>query len=508
MKGYDVYSKIQQLREAGLSQRQTAQQLGIHRKTVKRYWKIKAEAYEARRKGSRRMQQLDEYRERIIGWLREYPTLTAAQVSDWLKEHYQTDFKDRTVSRYVKRLREEYGLKKAVHRREYEAAPELPMGQQLQVDFGQMTLRNAAQGHTKVYVAAFFLARSRYRYAYLQSRPFTSADLVRACHDCFAYMGGVPEEMVFDQDSILCVSENAGDIIFTYEFEKFRQESKAAIYLCRKADPESKGKVENVVKYVKRNFLAGRTFNSLEVLNTEVLQWLEKTGNGKIHGTTRLVPAEEFEIERKYLLPYYGEPVPPKDEPKEYHVRKDNTVRYRTNYYSVPSGTYRNLNTVVWLLENNGHIELYDKESGKLICRHELCPGKGKNVCDKRHHKDKTRSVNDLQVRIRKRTEDDPTVILWLRNLEREKPRYYRDNMKLLLHVISEYGKETVIAALRTCLEKNIYNSLSVQEISGSIHRSKDNMNGMTFQAPTSIPETADCHPEKTDINQYNKFFE
>ena len=96
--------------------------------------------------------------------------------------------------------------------------------------------------------------------------------------------------------------------------------------------------------------------------------------------------------------------------------------------------------------------------------------------------------MNDLQVRIRKRTEDDPTVILWLRNLEREKPRYYRDNMKLLLHVI--------------------YNSLSVQEISGSIHRSKDNMNGMTFQAPTSIPETADCHPEKTDINQYNKFFE
>ena len=42
----------------------------------------------------------------------------------------------------------------------------------------------------------------------------------------------------------------------------------------------------------------------LEVLNTEVLQWLEKTGNGQIHGTTRLVPAEEFEIERKYLLPY------------------------------------------------------------------------------------------------------------------------------------------------------------------------------------------------------------
>ena len=69
------------------------------------------------------------------------------------------------------------------------------------------------------------------------------------------------------------------------------------------------------------------------------------------------------DTDMKYLLLYLEETYGlTKDEPKEYHVRKDNTVRYRTNYYSVPSGTYRNLNTVVWLLENNGHIELYDKE--------------------------------------------------------------------------------------------------------------------------------------------------
>jgi hypothetical protein len=396
------------------------------------------------------------------------------------------------------------GLSKRV----YEKMPDTPYGEYAQMDFGESRMPIYRNDFVKVYFFVMVMSRSRQKFVYFSCTPFTSALAVYAHELAFAYFGGKPRRIIYDQDKVLLVRENLGDLILTRTFRAFVNEQHFQPVFCRLADPESKGKVENVVKYVKRNFLAGRAFNSLEVLNTEVLQWLEKTGNGKIHGTTRLVPAEEFEIERKYLLPYYGEPVPPKDEPKEYHVRKDNTVRYRTNYYSVPSGTYRNLNTVVWLLENNGHIELYDKESGKLICRHELCPGKGKNVCDKRHHKDKTRSVNDLQVRIRKRTEDDPTVILWLRNLEREKPRYYRDNMKLLLHVISEYGKETVIAALRTCLEKNIYNSLSVQEISGSIHRSKDNMNGMTFQAPTSIPETADCHPEKTDINQYNKFFE
>ena len=166
------------------------------------------------------------------------------------------DVSERTVSRYVKQLREEYGLKKSVAPLEYGAVPELPMGKQMQVDFGQKMMPNVDGGQTRVYEAAFVLSRSRYKYAQEQSRPFTSVDLVRICHDCFQYMGGMPEELVFDQDSIVCVSENAGAIIYTYEFEKFRQECGLSIRMCRGADPESKGKVENVVKYIKGNFLS------------------------------------------------------------------------------------------------------------------------------------------------------------------------------------------------------------------------------------------------------------
>ena len=63
--------------------------------------------------------------------------------------------------------------------------------------------------------------------------------------ECFRYFDGMPDEIVFDQDSIVCVSENSGDIILTYEFEKFRQQCGFKVYMCRAADPESKGKVEN-----------------------------------------------------------------------------------------------------------------------------------------------------------------------------------------------------------------------------------------------------------------------
>ncbi|MFI3324667.1 MAG: DDE-type integrase/transposase/recombinase [Clostridia bacterium] len=160
--------------------------------------------------------------------------------------------------------------------------PELPMGQQVQVDFGQITLKKVDGAWQKVYVAAFLLSASRYKYAEVQSRPFTSANLVKICHRCFQYFGGMPQEMVFDQDSIVCSSENAGDIVYTYEFEKFRQESKMKIYLCRGADPESKGKIENTVKYIKGNFLSNRLFVDDETLNLSCLEWLERTSNAKV----------------------------------------------------------------------------------------------------------------------------------------------------------------------------------------------------------------------------------
>jgi transposase len=37
--------------------------------------------------------------------------------------------------------------------------------------------------------------------------------------------------------------------------------------ICRAADPQSKGKVENMVKHAKQNFLAGRYFKDVETLN-------------------------------------------------------------------------------------------------------------------------------------------------------------------------------------------------------------------------------------------------
>ena len=270
MKGYSVYNAIQQLKERGFKKASVARPLNLNRRTVIRYWDMPVEEYEQKHLGLCREKALDAYREQIIGWLKPI-RLSRQRRSAIGSKALSEQYSERTVSRYVKALREEYQLKKSVRQRVYEAVPELPMGQQMQVDFGQMSIQNVDGGWTKVYVAAFLLSHFRYKYAEMQNRPFTAVDLVHMCHNCFHYIGGMPQEMVFDQDSIVCVSKNAGDVIYTYEFEKFRQECKMSIYMCRGAAPERKGKIENTVKYIKGNFLSNRLYVDDGILNGSCL---------------------------------------------------------------------------------------------------------------------------------------------------------------------------------------------------------------------------------------------
>ncbi len=138
-------------------------------------------------------------------------------------------------------------------------------------------------------------------------------------------------------------------------------------------------------------------------------------------------------------MPYHGTPQPPQEEMREYHVRKDNTVQYRGNYYSLPCGTYRSGQTTVWLQETEGNVELYNKDTGKLICRHALCTRKGMD------------------------------------NLKRRKERYYRDNLEVILRIIPGYDKNTLIEAIRICLDKGIYNGDSVKSLCEYVCRGKEN---------------------------------
>jgi len=226
IEGWQMYTKIQELKRLNLNVSQIARHVGVSRNTVYKFMNMTpAEFNQALERGETRKKKLDGYKDVVLNWLKEYPDLSAAQVYDWLQaKHPAICVSERIVCNLVNQLRKEHTIPKTVYKRQYEAIPDPPMGYQVQVDFGETKLKDPDGILHKLWFIAFVLSNSRQKYVEWLERPFTTADLIRTHENCFQYYGGMQVEFVYDQDHLLLVSENYGDLVYTYEFEAYRQQ--------------------------------------------------------------------------------------------------------------------------------------------------------------------------------------------------------------------------------------------------------------------------------------------
>lgn len=482
-----MYSRIKDLERKGFTERQTARILKINRKTVAKYRAMSLDEYMDYLTANRKLSSLDAIKPVILDWLRSFPSMTSAQIHDWILENYpERVASERTVSRYVTNLRLDFGIPKSAPGRNYEAMDELPMGHQMQLDFGVQNMPLPDQpGSRKVYFVGMVLAHSRYKWGYFQTRPFTSGDLVRAMILGFKFFGGTPKEIAVDQDSIIVVSENKGDIIYTHEFEQFKNQMGLNLWVCHKADPESKGMVESTVKYVKNNFLANRCFMEEDVLNEAFLAWLKRTGNAKVHGTTKKVPAQVFELEREHLRAVQS---------KIYNlspsimrtVRKDNTILYNSNRYSLPQGTYTK-HSEVTIRATQDELTIYDAFGDNLLAKHSISALRGTLTKLTEHRRDKTTSLDKLEVQILEGL-DSPIRDQWrryLRKIREHKPRYYRDHLTLLRQLILEFSLQALEDAMLYCADRELY----------SINDLKSTAEYIGHQASVVQPPLPEIHP-------------
>lgn len=279
--------------------------LGIHRDIVRSYLSMTFEKYESSNICNKSYKKrLQPYANYVLKELDLYPFLSSPQVHDRLKEHFPDlpEISERMVYNFVESIRDEYNLPKTAKflSRQTMQIPLSAYGEDAQVDFGEQLIRNEQGRYVRIYFFAIVLCRSRYKFIYLQTVPLTTESTVYVHSLAFEYFCGMPKRIIYDQDKVLLKSENLSDLLMTSGVKSFTEQSGFEVTFCRKQDPQSKGKVENVVKYVKNNFLKGRMSRGLEVLIEDVLGWLQRTGNGKKHAATRLVPAEEFKIESAY----------------------------------------------------------------------------------------------------------------------------------------------------------------------------------------------------------------
>lgn len=83
------------------------------------------------------------------------------------------------------------------------------------MDWGKTIQKTTQKNEIKLYFIAFVLAHSRHKYMDWQDRPFTTQDAIRCHENAFQFFEGMTEEIVYDQDNLIAVNENAGDVLLT-----------------------------------------------------------------------------------------------------------------------------------------------------------------------------------------------------------------------------------------------------------------------------------------------------
>lgn len=509
-----MWYKVKELFSKNYKASQIAIITGLHRQTVAKYRDMSEEDFISSQSYDRKYaHKLDDYEAFVVEELRLHPYLSAPQIHDHLKESFENlpDVTNKTVFNFVSRIRSQYGLPKEYEKncRPYEMLAQTEYGEYAQVDFGERWMKDREGKAVKVYFFAMSLSRSRYKYVFFSLRPFTTALAVYAHELAFNYYGGVPRKIVYDQDKVLLNDENLGDLILTHGFKTLVAECGFTPVFCRKSDPESKGKIENVVKYVKYNFLRGRQLIDIDTLNAQGKGWLERTANGTEHHGIRRIPAEEFKKEKDCLMPYKGIPTPPMEDVRQYHVRKDNVINYHGNYYTVPTGTYTGRDTMVYVSEKDGIVTIYSVETGKTIATHTLCTDKGQLVRDRSHQRDRRASIDEYESETKAMLPNAECIIAYLAELRADKTRHYRDNLKFIQRAAKTYKTETLVEAFASCLESRIYNAQSLIAVAETIRLRKKEQK---LQESAPLPEVAtmptiDMIPEKTDINTFNRLF-
>lgn len=512
MEKWEVYIEIYQLKQKGFKIRRIARKLGISRTTVYKYLERSPEEMSAWMASTKtRSKKLDPYEMLIQTWLSEHPDLSASQVHDWLLERYQDlNVGESTVRGYVKELREKYSLPKTETKRVYEAIPDPPMGKQAQVDFGQTVQRRPDGKEVKLYFISFVLSHSRYKYAEWLDRPFTTKDVIRTHENAFQFLGGIPHELVYDQDSLMIVSENAGDLILTKEFQVYRETRKLILHVCRKADPESKGRIENVVGFIKKNFAKNRVYQTIGKWNEQCIAWLERTGNGKVHNTTKKRPVEVFALEKQHLRLITTKIIFSSiDSSITRTVRKDNTILYLSNRYSVPLGTYKKDKEVYIEVTDKNHLLVREEKEGSVIADHIISQEKGKLIQDRQHTRDRTKGISAYITSVSGKFEDVKMAHEFLTEVHRKYPRYIRDQLQLISKAL-ESDPEFANGALKECVSRQLYSANEFSDIVQHVKRQRQVDNESEKRTKQQIKplyavdeSVIHTKPQTRDVNTY-----
>lgn len=355
---------ILDLHRQGLKVAAIARQVGIDRKTVRKYIArgIEVPTYGPRQPRDRL---LDPWMDYLEARLEAYPGLSARRLLREISERGYTGGYS-TVRDMVRMLRPAGGGSP------FAVRFETPPGQQAQVDFAQFRVRftSAPDSVQIVWLFSMVLGFSRLIWGRFARRQ--TMQTVLACHRAaFEAIGGVPREILYDRMKTAVLGEDEdGRVVYNRTLGEFARHYGYLPKACRAYRPETKGKVERPFRYIREDFFLGGTFRDLDDLNLQFGNWLGNVANPRVHASTDRIVNEAFAEERPTLqtLPLipFGAVLK-----LERRISHEGMVSVGGNYYSVPDATRRRVVEVHSLADE---IQIF--EDHRLIARHPLLEGR------------------------------------------------------------------------------------------------------------------------------------
>ncbi len=437
MIGVIVYHQIKALRRDH-SVRLCAEKLGVSVNTVRKYEVMDLSEASVYFEESLRSSQFEVAREFIEDRLAQFPKISAVKLLRQVKARYpEIRGKVRAFRDYLRPLRSAAKLEKIRH---YEPVLDLVAGYQVQVDGGESRVVRGDGSEFKVYFIVFVFSYSRQMYVHFQGRPYDTADFIRDHQSAFAYFGGVAREYVYDQTRLVVINERYREVLLNERFHRFALGHDFGVRVCEGYDPQSKGKVERGVRYVKESFLYGEHFSDVADVERRSADWLNAVANVRTHSGTGQRPVDLFEKERPLLSQRYAVV-----DRSRRQVDKTGLLSFGGNKYSVPYVWQRK---EVAVESSDGFLILRDPETGSEIARQAIPEGRGRIVKNNNHYRDYRKSVSDLTAAARSSLQSLDGGSEVVDRLMADNPKIVRDQLRGLVTLSDRFATEVWQSAL------------------------------------------------------------
>ncbi len=443
---YETYARIGALARKGLSPAQIALDCDLDERTV-RLWEARA-AFQPRRT-PRRASKLDAHRQAVARHLAEHP-YSATQLLRKLRE-------DGYTGGYSI-------LKQLVHdlRPPHQAAY-LPLafapGECAQVDWG--CAGSLVVDGVRRRLSFFVMVLCHSRMLYLEFTLLERQEQFLACHqNAFLRFGGVPQRVMVDNLKSAVLSHPTGQpAVYHPRYLDFAAYYGFEVRACRPRRANEKGRVENAVGYVKKNFLSGLDLTSLAAVQTAGRIWTDEVANCRLHAATRRKPSEMFGEEHLQALPAGG--VYDTGVERNAVATALFRVHFDGNRYSVPA---RCAGTRVRLRAFTDKVLLYSRD--QLVATHLRAYGRGCDIANPDH--------GGELVRQRRQASDQHLLQRFL-SLCGESEDYYRQlaerranpftHVRKIMALVEVYGSELTVRAMRDAREFGAFSSECVANL-------------------------------------------